>query len=65
MKKVIDTNNIYMNFKGQIFINNGSKSIIEELSTGKETYYNGNIIGMYENGIINEKDNEITKIIFQ
>lgn len=65
MKTVVNTNNIYVNLKGQIFIKESSKSIIKELLTGKETYYNGNIIDMYDNGTINEKNNEITKTIFQ
>lgn len=65
IKTVVDINNIYINLKGQIFIKDSSKSIIKEFLTGKETYYNGKIIDMYDNGIISEKNNEITKSIFQ
>ncbi|MBV7271671.1 hypothetical protein JMF89_03905 [Clostridiaceae bacterium UIB06] len=65
IKTLIDINDIYINIKGQIFIKDTSKSIIKELSIGKETYYNGKIIGIYNNGIISEKNNEITKSIFQ
>jgi hypothetical protein len=65
IKTEIDTNNIYVNFKGQIFIKDISKSIIKELLAGKGTYYIGNIIDIYDNGIINEKDNEIIRTIFQ
>jgi hypothetical protein len=62
---VVDINNIYISFKGQIFIKDCSKSIIKELLTGKETYYSGKIIDMYDNGIISKKNNEVTKSIFQ
>jgi hypothetical protein len=57
-------NKIYVNFKGQIFVQDSSKSIIKELVTGKGTYYNGEIIGMYDNEIISEKNSEITKATF-
>jgi len=60
-----DINNIYVNFKGQIFVRDSSKSIITELLTGKGTYYNGNIIDMYDSGIISEKENEIIKTTLQ
>lgn len=60
----VDINDIYINFKGQSYIINRSKSIAKDILTGKETYYIGKIIGMYENGIISEKNNEITKSIY-
>lgn len=65
IKTSVDTNNIYVNFKGQIFIKDSSKSTINEFLTGKETYYNGNIIDIYNEGIISEKNNQIIKTIFQ
>lgn len=65
IKAEIDTNNIFVNFRGQIFIKDISKSIIKELLTSKGTYYIGNIIDIYDNGIINKKDNEIISTIFQ
>ncbi|MFL0198011.1 hypothetical protein ACJDU8_20950 [Clostridium sp. WILCCON 0269] len=65
MKMAVDISNIFINLKGQVFIKDNSKSIIRELLTRKETYYSGKIIDMYDNGIISEKNNEITKSIFQ
>lgn len=65
IKTAVDINDIYINYKGQIFIKDSSKSIIEELLTGKGTYYIGNIIDIYDNGIISEKDNEIIRTTFQ
>ena len=60
----VDLNNIYVNFNGKIFIRDSSKSIIKELSTGTETYYNGKIIDIYDNGIISENNNEISRTMF-
>lgn len=65
IKEATDINDIYINLKGQIFIKDSSKSIIKELLTGKETNYTGNIIDIYDNGIINEEDNEIIRTMFQ
>jgi len=58
-------NNIYMNFKGQVFINDNSKSIMTELLTGKGTSYHGKILDMYEGGIVSEENSEIIETIFQ
>lgn len=56
---------IYVNLKGQIFVKDIAKSIINELGTGKGTYSNGSIVDLYENGIISEKNGEIIKASFE
>lgn len=65
IEEMVDINNIYINLEGQIFIKDNSKSIIKELLTGKVTNYTGNIIDIYDNGIISEEDSEIIRTMFK
>jgi hypothetical protein len=64
IKTAADPKNIYVNLKGQIFINDDSKSIIKEISTGKEIHYSGNLIDLYQDGMISEQDHQIINTIF-
>ncbi|MGE5628591.1 MAG: hypothetical protein ACM3X7_10860 [Solirubrobacterales bacterium] len=61
LKKEEIAADVYVNFKGQIFIKDNGKSIINELGTGKGTYCNGQVLDLYENGVITEKNGEIIK----
>lgn len=61
IKALTNINNIFMNIKGGIFVQDKSKSIILEPITGMETYIDGNIIGKYDDGVIFEKNSEIVK----
>jgi hypothetical protein len=61
----VDLNDIFISSTGKIYIFNSSKSIINEFNTGFETYYEGRIIGVYNNGVISEKNNKIYKKMFE
>lgn len=55
---------IFVNNNGKVFINDSTSSILSELGTNKETNYSGSLIGIYNAGLISEKNNEIiTKLI--
>jgi len=65
IKKTTDPKNIYVNLKGQIFVKDDPKSIIYEISTGKDIHYSGTLIDMYQDGMISEQDHQIINTIFQ
>lgn len=60
-----DPKNIYINFDGQIFVSDTSKSTVMELLTGKSEAYSGNIIDINSHYIISENNNRILKTIYQ
>ena len=65
LNSTVDKNNIYMNYKGQVFVNEDSKAILTEILTGKGTKYPGKILYLYENGVVSEENSEIIETTFQ
>jgi hypothetical protein len=65
LKGDVDVNNIFVSNKGQVFINDKTKSILTEVDTNKETSYSGNIIGISNDSVISEKDTEIISTVFK
>jgi hypothetical protein len=64
LPEVVDKNNIFIARDGRIFINNSSKSVVTELSTGKETEYTGKLVEIYNLGIISIANNKLLGSLF-
>lgn len=56
---------IFISAEGKIYVNNGLKGVVHDLTTGKETSYTGKLIQMYDDGIISISEDKLVKTTFQ
>lgn len=61
LKSEEDIKNIFLDYSGKIYINNPSKKTANEIISGKEIKYEGDLIGSYSEGVISKNGNEIIK----
>lgn len=61
----VDKNNIYITRYGKIYIDNPVNSQVKEITTGKVTKYSGNLIDVYDYGLISQSGNKIKNSLFQ
>lgn len=64
LPEIADKNNIYIGRDGKIFINDASKSVVTEVTSGKETKYTGKLVGVYSYGIISADGKKILGSLF-
>lgn len=57
--------NIYVVRDGRIYINDPSKNIVTELTSGKSIHYDGYLVGVYNYGIISRNGNKILGSLFE
>lgn len=56
---------IFISSQGKIFVNNGLKGVVHDITTGKETTYTGKLIQMYDDGIISVSENKLVNTTFK
>ncbi|NMM64201.1 hypothetical protein HBE96_16365 [Clostridium sp. P21] len=59
-----DKKNIYITRDGKIYVNDSSKNVVTELSTGKEISYKGTLVEIYRSGIISKDNGKIIGTLF-
>lgn len=57
-------NDIHITRSGKIYINNPSMGVVTELETGKETKYNGNLVQIYDFGVISKNSGKLIGNLF-
>lgn len=61
LKDSMDPEDIYIGQGGNVYLNDGLKGILTEMSTGKETIYQGKLIQMYDDGIASISNGNLIK----
>ena len=51
LDKPVEKSNIFINGKGQIYVNNPSKKVVKEIKSSAEIKYKGNFVAYYSNGV--------------
>lgn len=65
LSEYIDKKNIYILSDGRIYINNSSENTITEAAGGKSIRYKGQLVGVYDHGLISKNGNEILGSLFK
>lgn len=61
LKSPMDSEDIYISQDGNVYLNDGLKGILTDMSTGKETTYKGKLIQIYDGGIASISDSSLVK----
>ncbi len=64
LTKETEIKDIFVNNKGEVFVNDSSKNVITELLSLKETKYEGSFLSFYNNGVASILDGKYYKIKF-
>ncbi len=64
LPEATDKDDIYITRDGKIYINNSSKNLVTEIATGKEIKYTGNLIQIYNLGIISKNNGKVVNSLF-
>lgn len=65
LDKPVDKNNIFINGKGQIYVNIPSKKVVKEIKSSKETEYKGDFVAYYSNGVASILDSKFYRTNFE
>lgn len=60
----VNKNDIYITRNGKIYTDNPSEGVVTEVETGKQTKYTGNLVQIYNFGLISKNNNKITGTLF-
>ena len=60
----VNKNNIYITRDGKIYIDNPSEGAVTEIETGKEIKYTGNLVQIYNFGVISKNNGKIIGKLF-
>ncbi|MBV7272988.1 hypothetical protein JMF89_00260 [Clostridiaceae bacterium UIB06] len=64
LPQMVDKSNIYIGRDGKVLVDDISKSIVTEMTSGKETKYTGKLIGVYSYGVISADGKKIIGSLF-
>ncbi|WP_411683025.1 hypothetical protein [Clostridium thailandense] len=64
LPQMVDKSNIYIGRDGKVFVDDISKSIVTEMTSGKEIKYTGKLIGVYSYGVISADGKKIIGSLF-
>ena len=64
LDKPVEKSNIFINGKGQIYVNNPSKKVVKEIKSSTEIKYKGNFVAYYSNGIASILDGKFYRTNF-
>ncbi|WP_333861251.1 hypothetical protein [Clostridium sp.] len=64
LSEYVDKNNIHITRAGKIYIDDPVNSQVKEITTGKVTKYSGNLIAVYDYGVISESGSKIKSSLF-
>ncbi|MFL0197771.1 hypothetical protein ACJDU8_19700 [Clostridium sp. WILCCON 0269] len=65
LSEYVDKRNIYVLRDGRIYINNPSQNTVTEVPTGKSVQYEGELLGVYNYGLISKYGNKISGSLFK
>lgn len=64
LDKPVEKSNIFINGKGQIYVNNPSKKVVKEIKSSAEIKYKGNFVAYYSNGVASILDGKFYRTNF-
>lgn len=65
LQEAVDKKDVFVTENGNIYVNDNLKGVVIEVSTGKQTSYEGTFLQMYSNGIATISDNKLMKTSFK
>lgn len=65
LSSAVDSKDVYINFKGQLLINDNLQGKIKNITLNKEYKYEGNFIGIYNDGVATVVNNKLYKTEFK
>ena len=64
LDKPVEKSNIFINGKGQIYVNNPSNKVVKEIKSSAEIKYKGNFVAYYSNGVASILDGKFYRTNF-
>ncbi len=65
LQEYANKKDVYILRDGRIYINNSSKKTVTEIATGKSIQYEGQLVGIYNYGVISKEGNKILGSLFK
>lgn len=64
LSEATQKSNIHITRNGNIYVNDKSKNVVTEVSTGKTVEYKGTLVEIYDFGILSKNDGKIVNTLF-